>query len=328
LAVTTLITFTAVPAGGDIYLPIVMRNWDATRPAPTGDLVVTNIAFSPSPPDVGQTYHVTVTIQNTGTLPVTNDFWVDLYLNPDTSTGHPVPPTVNHIWPHYCPGGSWDPGEICYGKAWYVTTDLAPGATFDLYTSQADVGGRYSNWPPPTYSSSHSPFYAQVDSWGYSYGAVSETDESNNTYGPQVPGVASAPMPAVSPGALTPGSRPSGPWEPRPTLPPRSEPVMTATPTPTPTYAPTAVPALPISTPEPSPVPIPTFTPSATLPLEVTDTPPLTLTYTPTPTLTAGLSEQKDEPTLPALPSIMLTTVPTLTLTPSPEAALVRKLRS
>jgi hypothetical protein len=350
LAATTPVTFITIPTGGDVYLPIVMRNWDPTKPAPTGDLVVTNIAFSPSPPGVGQTYHVTVTIQNTGTLTVTNDFWVDLYLNPDTSTGHPVPPTVNHIWPNYCPGGSWDPGEGCYGKAWYVTTDLAPGATLGLHTGQADVDGRYSDWPPPAYSSSHSPFYAQVDCWGYSYGLVSETDEGNNTYGPQVAGTAPAPMPAFSSGVPSPGSRPLGSREPRPTLQPRGEPAMTITPTPIPTSAPTATPSLPSSTPTPSPVPVPTFTPSAipelgmtdtptatpspvptttaTLPPEVTDTPTPTSTSTPNPILTADLSEQVGEPTPPDLPSVTPTTVPTLTLTPSPEAALVRKLCS
>jgi uncharacterized repeat protein (TIGR01451 family) len=322
LAATTPITFTAVPTGGDVYLPIVMRNWDATIPTPTGDLVVTNIAFDPSPPVTGSAYYVTVTVQNTGTLPVTNDFWVDLYLNPDTSTGHPVPPTVNHIWTNYCPGGSWDPGEGCYGKAWYVTTDLAPGATLDLHTSQADVDGRYSNWPPPTYSSSHSPFYAQVDSWGYSYGSVSETDESNNTYGPQVAGAASAPMPAVPSGASAPGSRPSGSWEPRPTLPPRSEPAMTITPTPMPTL-PKATLSLPTSTPTPSPTPVRTATPSATPEPGMTDTPTATPSPVPSPTATAS-PEATDTPTPAAtpVPTPSPTPVPTATPSATPEPGM------
>jgi hypothetical protein len=273
LVATTTVTLTAVSKGGSVYLPIVMNNWDGIiPPSPAGDLIVTNIAFEPLPLNEGEPYHVIVTIQNTGTLPITSDFWVDLYLNPDTSTGHPVPPAINDRWDQYCPGGSWDPGEGCYGAAWGVTTDLAPGATLDLHTSQADED--YSDWPPPNYSSSHSPFYAQVDSWdpGFWYGAVYETDETNNIYCQTIGSGSCLSMSAVSSGVPSSGSRPSGFWEPRPTLPLQSERITNTIPTPIPAL-PTATPLPLISTPIPSPTPVLTVTPLATPEPEVTDAP-------------------------------------------------------
>jgi uncharacterized repeat protein (TIGR01451 family) len=42
---------------GNIYLPIVVKDWDGTiPPSPTGDLIVTSIAFDPSPPITGTVY--------------------------------------------------------------------------------------------------------------------------------------------------------------------------------------------------------------------------------------------------------------------------------
>jgi uncharacterized repeat protein (TIGR01451 family) len=308
LVAMTLVTFTAVSRYGGVYLPIVVRNWDGTvPPSPTGDLIVTDIAFDPSPPNEGQPYHVIVTIQNTGTLPVTSDFWVDLYLNPDTSTGHPMPPATNDRWDQYCPGGSWDPGEGCYGAAWGVTTDLAPGATLDLHTSQSDED--YRDWPPPNYSSSHSPFYAQVDSWapGFSYGAVYETDETNNIYCRTTGSGTCLSMSAVSSGVPSPGSRPSGSWEPRPTLPPQSEWIMTTIPTPAPAL-PTETPSPPTPTPMPSPTPVPTVTPLATPEPGETDTLNIALSPGPSPMVTTS-PEAADTPTPAATP--VPPTVPT-----------------
>jgi hypothetical protein len=271
LVATTTVTLTAVPKGGAVYLPIVMNNWDGIiPPSPAGDLIVTNIAFEPSSPNGGQSYRVIVTIQNTGTLPITSDFWVDLYLNPQDSAGQPVRPTVNHRWDQYCPPGT-SPGVGCYGAAWGVTTDFAPGDILALDTASSDP--LYSRWPA-TYDPSHSPFYAQVDSWGtgFWYGAVYETDENNNIYCQTTGSGSCLSMSAAASGVPSPGSRPSGSWEPRPTLPPQSERIMTTIPTPIPAL-PTATPLPLTSTPMPSPVPVLTVTPLVTPEPEVTDAP-------------------------------------------------------
>ncbi len=155
------------PSSYDMNIPLILLNY------PLPDLVVQSIEFSPSPLVPGAPYNVIVTIANEGVSTVVEDFWVDLYLNPAT------PPVVNQIWPDLCPGGSWDPDEGCYGKAWYVTLDIPPGGSVTLNTSDPEVG-RFSDWPPPVYSATHSPFYVLVDSWGFDYGEVREANEDNN----------------------------------------------------------------------------------------------------------------------------------------------------
>ncbi len=158
------------PDSYDVNLPLVLQDYQEHRPP---DLVVRSIDFSPSTLTAGAPYNVIVTIANEGPSTVLEDFWVDLYLNPGT------PPAPNQIWPDFCPGGSWSSGENCYGKAWHVTTDMPPGGTVTLSTSDPEQG-RFSDWPPPAYSKTHSPFYVLVDSWGLAYGAVQEINENNN----------------------------------------------------------------------------------------------------------------------------------------------------
>lgn len=167
---TTLLTLTQGIT--ELYLPIVMRNY---TPPPRYDLVVESVTWSPSPPTAGQPYHVEIVVRNDGVLTVTNDFWVDLYLNPSATPG------VNQTWNMLTQAG--------YGKAWLVRDDLAPGATVTLHTSDPDdplnPEDRYSHWPPPDFDASHNPFYVLVDSWGQSYGQVDEgASEDNNLWGP------------------------------------------------------------------------------------------------------------------------------------------------
>jgi uncharacterized repeat protein (TIGR01451 family) len=127
-----------------VYLPLVARNY-AVAP----DLVVVDIA----PDGTG------MTIQNQGDAPATDDFWVDLYVNPT------VPPTgVNQTWQSQ--GGG--------GIVWGVTYDLAPGETLVL-----DLGSPY-------YVPSRSNFGGTIAA---GYGAVLENHEIvggayNNITGP------------------------------------------------------------------------------------------------------------------------------------------------
>jgi hypothetical protein len=169
---------------GTVFLPIVLNNWtDTTPPVPPDvNLVIDSISFVGSPPvNDGDKYHLQVVVRNAGPDPVTTDFWVDLYLNPAST------PAPNQPWQNLSQSGEKVVSECpsddtCYGRAWLVTADLAPGASVTLST-QAPTDWRYDRWPAegvPYASSRHNPMVALVDSWGFAYGAVSESNEGDN----------------------------------------------------------------------------------------------------------------------------------------------------
>jgi len=175
LTATTVVTITDIPELPPcmVYLPLIMRNYVV---AP--DLVVEQLLASPN--------QIVVVIRNQGDAPVeslpTNEFWVDLYINPTT------PPTaVNQTWQHL---GS-------QGLAWGVTADALPLMPGDVLTlTAAATGGPYPyfrpdvsvvTWPLPVGTA----VYAQVDSANEAttYGAVRENHEIiggpyNNITGP------------------------------------------------------------------------------------------------------------------------------------------------
>jgi uncharacterized repeat protein (TIGR01451 family) len=195
-----------------VFLPLVTRNY---TPPPPYDLVVESVTWIPSPPVEGQAYQVQIVVRNDGTMTVTEDFWVDLYLRPSTTPG------VNQTWNMISLAG--------YGKAWLVRDDIGPGQTVTLLTSDPDdpdnPSNRYSYWPPPLFDTSHNPFYVLVDSWGDSYGLVDEgTGEDNNLWGPASAsglGGAGAEEMRRKPGTAAPPSGPRPPfsleggWAPR-----------------------------------------------------------------------------------------------------------------
>ena len=173
--------------GASVFLPIVIKGGDSTMPpAPTdANLRVTEIGFlGGAAPGEGQNYHLYVVVRNVGTEAVTDDFWVDLYLNPSGTPG------LNQPWQELSQSGEQGVGNCpndptCYGRAWYVTSDLSPGAEINLNT-QMPVDQRYDRWPTggAPYSSRHSPMMALVDSWGTpSYGTVYENNETDNLSG-------------------------------------------------------------------------------------------------------------------------------------------------
>jgi len=147
-----------------IYMPLIFKGYTA---AP--DLVVTHV--------VATSNDVQVVIANQGNTPVTADFWVDAYINPD-----PVPTAVNQIWNDLA-----DEGLV-----WGVTAGalpLAPGDVLTLTVGDAYYVADYSlvTWP----LAAGTPVYAQVDSAavGTTYGAVLESHEIrgeayNNVAGP------------------------------------------------------------------------------------------------------------------------------------------------
>ena len=147
-----------------ICLPLVVNNYVV---AP--DLVVQSINVTAS--------NVQVVIANQGNAPVSDDFWVDAYINPD-----PAPTAVNQIWNDLA-----DEGLV-----WGVTAGalpLAPGDVLTLTVGDAYYVADYSlvTWP----LAAGTPVYAQVDSAavGTTYGVVLESHEIrgeayNNVTGP------------------------------------------------------------------------------------------------------------------------------------------------
>jgi hypothetical protein len=133
-----------------VYIPLALN---AHVVAP--DLVVERIIATGN--------DVQVVIKNQGNGTAVENFWVDVYIDPD-----PVPSHVGQIWP--------DLAE--QGLVWGVSADLAPGEVLTL-----TVGGDYYSiiysevitWPLPA----GTQVYAHVDSYhpDNTYGNVLETDE-------------------------------------------------------------------------------------------------------------------------------------------------------
>ena len=144
-----------------VFLPILTRSYVGYP-----DLVITDLAASPN--------GVQVTLTNEGDTAVTQGFWVDLYIAPET------PPTApNQIWQLI---GS-------QGLVWGITQPLDPGEslvlTLDSPTYRADLSA--ATWP----LAAGTAIWAQVDSahTGTTYGGVLEDHEVrgeayNNVSGP------------------------------------------------------------------------------------------------------------------------------------------------
>jgi len=184
--------YTSIGRGTLVYLPLVAKGY--APPAP--DLVIERIVAAGS--------QVQVVIRNRGDAAVAaaDEFWVDLYINPSHA------PAYNQTWPLL---GS-------QGATWGVTAPalpLAAGGVFTLTTS----GGYY--WPTKSHIvwplAAGTAVYAQVDSANAAtaYGAVQESDESNNVGGPVAATAAGAGRnPAEGPGGPKAGSETALPERP------------------------------------------------------------------------------------------------------------------
>jgi subtilisin-like proprotein convertase family protein/archaellum component FlaG (FlaF/FlaG flagellin family) len=154
------------------------------------DLIVENLTVTAN--------NVQVVIKNQGEATVNDEFWVDVYIDPD-----PPPTAVNQIW-----------NDIASeGLVWGVTADLRPGEVLTLTIGDAYYQAAYSHvhWPLPI----GIPVYAQVDSSNANtlYGGVLEMHEViggayNNIAGPvsatvagngDYPRVAYRPEPSLNP---------------------------------------------------------------------------------------------------------------------------------
>ncbi|HJZ47590.1 MAG TPA: CARDB domain-containing protein, partial [Roseiflexaceae bacterium] len=145
-----------------VYLPTV-----AQGNAP--DLVVTDISLTPNKTTfaAGEPVEVRVTVKNQGSASA-GPFWVDLYINPSS------PPTAaNQVWNNRCGLAP------CFGMAWQVTSELAPGQSVTLSSQSLPAG--YSNWRG-YFAAGTSDVYVYADSFnpGVVAGAVAESSETNN----------------------------------------------------------------------------------------------------------------------------------------------------
>jgi hypothetical protein len=143
-----------------IFLPMILKGFVS---AP--DLVVTSLTTSSS--------SVTVVIRNQGNAPVVDAFWVDVYFNPG------VTPSLNKRWQDIA----------SHGQVWGVTgsglSQLGPGGTLTLTTGDSFYFAQFSSTPPLPAGANVFALADSVD-FSTSYGAVQESDEGNNLFGPVV----------------------------------------------------------------------------------------------------------------------------------------------
>jgi len=148
-----------------IYMPMIFSNF-----VPGPDLTVEYILVTEN--------NVEITLMNIGNMPVTEAFWVDLYIDPD-----PEPTGVNQRWEQLSN----------HGLVWGVTdvSALVPGGSLTLDMNHPSFMPNYSNIP-----ANFTPemrIYVQVDSFADgTYGGVLELDEINegiynNIQGPVFP---------------------------------------------------------------------------------------------------------------------------------------------
>lgn len=166
-----------------VYLPLMSSFWAAP------DLEVRSLAAADD--------NLLVTLHNTGNAPVTDEFWVDLYINPSQA-----PSQVNQTWQMLS----------AYGAVWGVTTPalpLEPGGVITL-----TLGDEYY-WPVFSHISGTLPagtsIHVQADSYNpaTAHGLVLEDHELG--YGGEYNNVAGLllgtlitprPSPALRPAAL------------------------------------------------------------------------------------------------------------------------------
>jgi uncharacterized repeat protein (TIGR01451 family) len=143
------------PSTGAVFLPIVIRAGTAGLP----DLVVEDLTATSD--------SVALTIRNQGDGEVTDAFWIDVYFNPSETPG------LNQPWDTIAD----------YGVVWGVTTDIPAGDSLTLTTGDEYYSPEHSSpapWPV------EANVFALVDSINYetTYGAVLESNEDNNLFGP------------------------------------------------------------------------------------------------------------------------------------------------
>ncbi len=164
---------------GKVYLPLIIG--PGVPPPQAADLVVSDFRLEPNKTSfsAGESVTVIVEVTNQGNIPVSQDFWVDFYINPEDIDANPVVPTVNQRWDELCRAGAFTGTPCYYGIVWLVEDDLAPGESVTLKSTT--ISSLFSRWPG-YFVNGTERLYVQVDSWnpGVSTGAVAEINEDNN----------------------------------------------------------------------------------------------------------------------------------------------------
>ncbi|MCB0170598.1 MAG: cadherin-like domain-containing protein [Anaerolineae bacterium] len=150
----------------NFYLPIISQK---TFTIP--DLVITDLTATGN--------SISVMVKNQGNTPVSDAFWVDVYFNP-TQT-----PALNKRWSDIAPAGA----------VWGVTIDIPAGDSLTLTVGDSYFDASKSSTSFPV----GAQVYGNVDSVNYftGYGAVQESNESNNLFGP-VTSTAASGAPSVA----------------------------------------------------------------------------------------------------------------------------------
>jgi hypothetical protein len=175
------------PSEYPIYLPLAFKHHAVAPDLVVGSLTATSDG-------------VHVVVVNQGNAPVTDEFWVDVYIDPD-----PAPTAVNQIWEDLAD----------QGLVWGVTSaalPLEPGDVITLAVGDDYYVMDYSHvtWPLPE----GTPVYAQVDSAnldttcggvlenheivGGAYNNVSHTVSTAGIVGVAVPPAEGASRPALT----------------------------------------------------------------------------------------------------------------------------------
>ncbi len=135
---------------------------------------------------------ITITNQGLGTA---EPFWADFYINPSETPG------PNRVWNQLC---SLDP---CFGIAWGVGQQLAPGESITLRSTVDQISAEHSVWPGWFAAGSHT-LALYVDSFGpRASGNMDESREDNNLVVKEIPPVGGS-NPAVAATSAT-GSFPA-----------------------------------------------------------------------------------------------------------------------
>ena len=140
----------------EIFLPVVFNQSQTVQPS---DLMVSDVIVTSD--------SVTVVIENGGTGPTPDQFWVDLYINPSEV------PTINNTWQLIAD----------HGIAWGVTDMIPAGGTLTLTIGDAYFDPDESDFPGIV---AGDEVWAFVDSVNLAttYGNIAESDETNNIFGP------------------------------------------------------------------------------------------------------------------------------------------------
>lgn len=144
--------------------PLIAPEVDDQAPA-APNLVARVIEVTPAEPTVNDIVNVRVLVENIGTGPALESFWVDLYISPSAT------PNANQAWPDLSTNGA----------TWFVE-GLDAGDEIVLDSLQADPAR--SNLLRLTEQGT-AELFVFVDSYGSTpSGAVAEQNEDNNLFGP------------------------------------------------------------------------------------------------------------------------------------------------